>query len=48
MRLRNVALGARQVGVRITIISASNSEIRNLGHGFIVNLVGFEPETSMF
>jgi hypothetical protein len=43
MSLRNVTLGVRQVGVRVTIISASNSEIRNLGHGFIVNLVGFKP-----
>jgi hypothetical protein len=43
MSLRNVILGVLQVGVRITVISASNSEIRNLGHGFIVNLVGFEP-----
>ena len=32
----------RQVGVRITVISAGNPKIRNLGHGFIVDLVGLE------
>ena len=42
MRFRNIALGVLQVGVRITVISAGNPKIRNLGHGFIVDLVGLE------